>query len=59
MEKEPKVLNNKQGYSNKGNLGYSKKESFVADVNPKPGMGKGKSRGMGIAEYGGKFSGIY
>ena len=31
MEKEPKVLNNKQGYSNKGNLGYSKKESFVKD----------------------------
>ena len=24
-----------------------------------PGMGKGKSKGMGIAEFGGKFSGIY
>ena len=46
MEKEQKVLNNKQGYSNKGNLSYSKKESFVANVNPKPGMGKGKSKGV-------------
>ena len=26
---------------------------------PKPGMGKGKARGMGAAEYGGKFSGVY
>ena len=59
MAKEQKVLNNKQGYSNKGNLSYSKKESFVADVSPKPGMGKGISIGVGIAEYGTKFSGIY
>ena len=48
---EPKVMDNKNG--------YSKKESFDANVNPKPGMGKGKSRGVGIAESGTKFSGVY
>jgi len=30
-----------------------------ASTTPKPGMGKGKARGMGAAEFGGKFSGIY
>ena len=33
--------------------------TFDANTKPKPGMGKGKSRGMGAAEFGGKFSGIY
>jgi|TARA_R100000388_G_scaffold93358_1_gene77865 hypothetical protein len=56
---EPKVMNNKNGYSNKGSVSYAKKESFEANVNPKPGMGKGKSRGVGIAEFGTKFSGVY
>jgi hypothetical protein len=56
---QPKVLDNKNGYSNKGNVPYSKKESFDANVNPQPGMGKGKSRGVGIAESGTKFSGVY
>ena len=57
-EKEPKVMN-KQPYSNKGSVDYGKKESFVANTNAKPGMGKGKARGMGAAEFGGKFSGFY
>ena len=56
---EPKVMDNKNGYSNKGSVPYAKKESFDANVNPKPGMGKGKSRGVGIAESGTKFSWVY
>jgi hypothetical protein len=52
-------MDNKNGYSNKGSVPYAKKESFDANVNPKPGMGKGKSRGVGIAESGTKFSGVY
>tara|TARA_Y100000114_G_scaffold153460_1_gene173477 strand:- start:973 stop:1173 length:201 start_codon:yes stop_codon:yes gene_type:complete len=54
----PKVIK-KQDYSNKGSVGYAKKETFDANTTPKPGMGKGKSRGVGIAESGTKFSGIY
>ena len=52
-------MNNKQSYSNKGSVAYAKKEKFNADTTPKPGMGKGKSRGVGIAESGTKFSGVY
>ena len=33
--------------------------TFDANTSPKPGMGKGKARGMGAAEFGGKFSGVY
>jgi len=55
----PKVMNNKNSYSNKGSVAYSKKQTFSADVTPKPGMGKGKSKGVGIAESGTKFSGVY
>tara|TARA_Y100001951_G_scaffold104961_1_gene118856 strand:+ start:2085 stop:2288 length:204 start_codon:yes stop_codon:yes gene_type:complete len=55
----PKIMNNKQSYSNKGSVAYAKKEKFNADTTPKPGMGKGKSRGVGIAESGTKFSGVY
>jgi hypothetical protein len=51
QQKTPTVLKNKNGYSNKG--------TFDTNTTPKPGMGKGKARGMGIAEFGGKFSGIY
>jgi len=60
QQKTPKVLKNKNGYSNKG-TGSLKTNAGTFDGNtkPTPGMGKGKSRGMGIAEYGGKFSGIY
>lgn len=60
QQKTPKVLNNKNGYSNKGNVSLkTNKGTFDVNTKPKPGMGKGKSRGMGIAEFGGKFSGIY
>jgi hypothetical protein len=58
-QKTPTVLNGKQSYSNKGNLVTKKAKSFDANTTPKPGMGKGKSKGVGIAEYGTKFSGIY
>ena len=55
----PKVLK-KQSYSNKGSVTFkSESGTFSADASPKPGMGKGKARGMGAAEFGGKFSGVY
>jgi hypothetical protein len=52
-------MKNKQSYSNKGSVSYAQKKKFSADTTPKPGMGKGKSRGVGIAESGTKFSGVY
>jgi len=58
-QKTPKVLDGKQSYSNTGTLQTNKAKSFDASTTPKPGMGKGKARGMGAAEFGGKFSGIY
>jgi len=58
-QKTPKVLDGKQSYSNKGTVVTKKAKSFSANTTPKPGMGKGKARGMGAAEYGGKFSGVY
>ena len=60
MAKNIKVTKNKLSYSNKGTV-PSKTDAgtFDANTSPKPGMGKGKARGMGAAEFGGKFSGIY
>ena len=58
-QKTPKTLDGKQSYSNKGNVVTRKSKSFAASTKATPGMGKGKARGMGAAEYGGKFSGIY
>ena len=46
-------------YSNKGSVPFAKQETFDANTADKPGMGKGKSKGAGIAEFGTKFSGIY
>lgn len=54
----PKILK-KQPYSNKGNVAFNNMKNVNADTSSKPGMGKGKARGMGEAEFGGKFSGIY
>jgi|TARA_R100000655_G_scaffold108255_1_gene159926 hypothetical protein len=60
QQKTPKVLKNKNGYSNKGNASLKTKAgTFKANTKPQPGMGKGKCRGMGAAEFGGKFSGVY
>jgi len=60
QQKTPTVMKNKNPYSNKGSVPLKTDAgTFVADTKPKPGMGKGKSRGMGAAEFGGKFSGIY
>jgi|TARA_R100001443_G_scaffold116137_1_gene135761 hypothetical protein len=60
QQKTPTVLNNKNSYSNKGNASLKTDAgTFDANTTPKPGMGKGKARGMGAAEFGGKFSGIY
>ena len=52
----PKILK-KQPYSNKGNVAFNDMKNVSADATPKPGMGK--ARGMGEAEFGGKFSGVY
>jgi hypothetical protein len=60
QQKTPKVTTNKNSYSNKGSVSFkSNAGTFDASTTPKPGMGKGKARGMGAAEFGGKFSGIY
>jgi hypothetical protein len=56
--KTPSV-SKKQPYANKGNVDFNDMKNVSANTAPKPGMGKGKSRGMGAAEFGGKFSGIY
>jgi hypothetical protein len=58
-QKTPKTLDGKQSYSNKGNVSTRKSKSFAASTKATPGMGKGKARGMGAAEFGGKFSGVY
>jgi|TARA_R100001440_G_scaffold1784_2_gene5589 hypothetical protein len=60
QQKTPKVHNNKNSYSNKGSVSLKTKAgTFSKNTKPQPGMGKGKCRGMGAAEFGGKFSGIY
>tara|TARA_R100001510_G_scaffold52796_1_gene53834 strand:+ start:1375 stop:1680 length:306 start_codon:yes stop_codon:yes gene_type:complete len=60
QQKTPTVMKNKNPYSNKGSVSLKTDAgTFDANTKPKPGMGKGKSRGMGAAEFGGKFSGIY
>ena len=60
QQKTPKVLKNKNSYSNKGNVSLKTKAgTFSKNTKAKPGMGKGKARGIGAAEFGGKFSGIY
>tara|TARA_R100001244_G_scaffold21190_1_gene22647 strand:+ start:7068 stop:7271 length:204 start_codon:yes stop_codon:yes gene_type:complete len=58
-QKTPKTLNGKQSYSNKGNVATRKSKSFAVSTKATPGMGKGKARGLGAAEFGGKFSGVY
>jgi hypothetical protein len=60
QQKTPKVLKNKNSYSNKGSVSLKTKAgTFSGSTKATPGMGKGKARGMGAAEFGGKFSGIY
>ena len=60
QQKTPTVMKNKNPYSNKGSVSLKTNQgTFDTNVKPKPGMGKGKARGMGIAEVGGKFSGVY
>jgi hypothetical protein len=50
---------NKQSYSNKGSVPLKKSQKVSVNTNPEPGMGKGKVRGAGKAEFGTKFSGVY
>lgn len=54
-----KVMKEKQSYSNKGNVPLRVTKNVSVTTKPEPGMGKGKARGTGIAEYGTKFSGVY
>tara|TARA_R110000796_G_scaffold160450_1_gene277280 strand:+ start:680 stop:883 length:204 start_codon:yes stop_codon:yes gene_type:complete len=57
--KTPKISKGKQDYTGKGSVDFCDYQKVSASATPKPGMGKGKARGMGAAEFGGKFSGIY
>jgi len=58
--KNVKVLKGKQNYTKKGNVAFKAvSKDCKTSVASTPGMGKGKARGMGAAEFGGKFSGIY
>ena len=60
QQKTPKVLKNKNSYSNKGNGSLKTKAgTFSANTKPQPGMGKGKARGMVTADFCGMFSLIY
>ena len=67
IQKIPKVTyntkimsaQNKQSYSNKGSVPLKKSQKVSVNTNPEPGMGKGKVRGAGKAEFGTKFSGVY
>ena len=59
-QKTPKVMKNKCSYGSKGTVPLKTKTgTFSASTSATPGMGKGKSRGLGEASYGGKFSGVY
>tara|TARA_R100001480_G_scaffold145808_2_gene144148 strand:+ start:130 stop:297 length:168 start_codon:yes stop_codon:yes gene_type:complete len=54
-----KIMKEKQSYSNKGNVPLKVTKKVSVNTKPQPGMGKGKARGVGIAESGTKFSGVY
>mgnify|MGYP003124846933 FL=1 len=49
---------NKFTYQGKGTVKTKDVKSVAANTKPTPGMGKGKARGVGIAEFGTKFSGV-
>ena len=57
--KDPKV--DKGGFTVKdqGRVKYASTESVEASAAPKPGMGKGKSRGGGAAQRGTNFEGVF
>jgi len=60
QQKTPKVMKDKCSYGKKGSVPLKTDAgTFSTNISPKPGTGKGKARGMGAAEFGGKFSGIY
>jgi|TARA_R110000868_G_scaffold105324_4_gene289641 hypothetical protein len=60
QQKTPKVMKDKCSYGKKGSVPLKTDAgTFSTNVSPKPGTGKGKARGMGAAEFGGKFSGTY
>jgi len=55
----PKVMDAKQSYSNKGTVSLKKAQKVSVNTKATPGIGSGQSRGVGIAETGKKFSGVY
>jgi|TARA_R100000808_G_scaffold24938_1_gene59649 hypothetical protein len=42
-----------------GFVPYAKQKTMATSKGPKPGAGKGKSRGKGAAERGTNFTGVY
>ena len=42
-----------------GCVPYAKQKKMATSKGPKPGAGKGKSRGGGIAERGTNFTGVF
>ena len=59
--KNVKVSKGKQNYTGKGSVPFKAVSEAPKNLkhSSKPGYGKGKCRGMGAAEFGRKFSGIY
>tara|TARA_R110002020_G_scaffold349776_1_gene563264 strand:+ start:38 stop:220 length:183 start_codon:yes stop_codon:yes gene_type:complete len=59
--KNVKITKGKQNYTGKGSVPFKavSEAPKKTKASSTPGMGKGKSKGMGLAEFGGKFSGIY
>ena len=49
---------NKLTYQGKGTVKTKDAKSVTVNTKATPGMGKGKARGVGIAEFGTKFSGV-
>mgnify|MGYP000153189271 CR=1 FL=1 len=58
MAKAPKII---KGLDVKGQgfVPYAKQKTQATSKGPKPGAGKGKSRGGGDAKRGTKFTGVF
>jgi len=56
---DPKVTRNNFRVKDQGTVPYPKVERVANGGPPKPGMGKGKSRGGGAAIRGTKFEGVF
>jgi len=56
-----KTMSVKKGevIKDQGFVPYAKQKKMATSKGPKPGAGKGKSRGGGIAKRGTNFTGVY